>query len=405
MRELGIIAQIENNPELFGKATYYFQDMVNYGKELPVKIYVFSPVDWLDNSNIIIAYYYEDGLWKKIKRSIPNLIYDRFTAKTKFENDRIEIFRNFLINNNYNFLINPSLSELLKNKIKFHDYLINNNFPTIHGFKISDLTMDIIETLFKYNDTIYIKPIFGSGGFGIAICEKEDDKIILKIDKEIHTFDYSNIINEILNRFNNDYFIQSKVHTINYENSPYDIRVLVQNYGNQNYEITGMAVRMGQKNSWVSNLNSGGKGYAFEELEPFFYETYQINDLRNKISQICIDCCYNLDKQFGSFVEIAFDILLTLDKGPIIIEGNSKPARWVFNTIADNYQANSEQEIKYKELRRKTVILPLIYVSNNKFNNMETKIEIITSDNEVKICQSLDLFKWLNTDKIIWCNS
>jgi glutathione synthase/RimK-type ligase-like ATP-grasp enzyme len=398
-KELGIIAQLENDPTPFGKQTIYFQDMVNFGFDLPVTLFVFSPIDWIENTNKILAYSFENGKWSSYMRTIPKIIYDRFTAKSQIESDKILKFREYLKRNNYNFLINPDLAELLRNKLKFHEFLIANNLPTINGFHISNITQNKLIELFNYNDTIYIKPISGSGGFGIAICEKNNDKAILKTTTETLEINVEELANILVSKFSNNYFIQTKALTDYYNNCPYDIRVLIQNYGNKNYEITGIVVRVGQQGAWVSNLNSGGKGIAYEELENYFIETYKFHDLKNIITKICLDCCLKLDEIYDGFAEIAFDILLTFDKGPIIIEGNSKPARWVFNSIASNYELNSEQDIKYKELRKKTVILPLIYVTNNKFKSMETLIEIMSDTDENAVEYSQDLHNWLVAEK------
>ena len=58
----------------------------------------------------------------------------------------------------------------------------------------------------------------------------------------------------------------------------------------------------------------------------------------------------NLDNSiYGSFIEIGYDILFTKNKGPVIIEGNAKPSRWIFNVISD-YLISQNQSPNYYTL-------------------------------------------------------
>lgn len=80
---------------------------------------------------------------------------------------------------------------------------------------------------------------------------------------------------------------------------------------------------------------------------------------------MCLECSYKLHAKFGNFAEVGFDILLTLDRGPLVLEANSQPGRKIFKAIASLYEENSAEFLRYKELRRTSVRLPLIFALNN----------------------------------------
>jgi len=345
--------------------------MIGMGENLPVRIFIFSPNGWKSNSPAIKAYTYENATWKCISnKKIPQLIYDRFTAKAAGENQAYTRLVMYLTKNKFTFCNPLPMANLMRNKLQFHQFLVENDIPTLHGFSIEDATNPLIDKWFEYNDTIYIKPIEGSGGKGISLIINQNSNYYLKTSSGTNKIEKDKLMAILHKTFeSNSYFIQPKARTRNYKGAPYDIRVLIQNDGNDNYLVTGMAVRLGQINSWVSNLDAGGRGVALDELQNHFIDDFGLttDQLKDKIESICKACSNALVQYSGRYAEIALDILLTDDYGPLIIEGNSKPARWIFNSIACNYDPETPEYKKFKALRKKTVIFPLKFAIKSNF--------------------------------------
>ena len=368
--ELGIIARTEIEPKPFGKQTFYFDDMLIESNNLPIDVFIFSPMDWVENQLETKMYFKENGQWKTKKRKMPIIIYDRFTVKRKLERNKINNLRNFLIEKKFNFTIGYDLIELLKNKLNFHKFLELNNIPTIDGVLIKNITENEIKNYFNYNNTIYIKPLNGSRGRNISILTKNKNKYTFFINTDKFVVQRDKIIEFLKTNFaNNLFFVQAKAKIFELNNALFDIRVLIQNKGNKNYILTGMAVRKGKKNSWISNLDAGGKGMRLEEINSLLINELNKNysQIEKEIQNICFKCTNSLHKIYGNFAEIAYDILLTKDKGAIIIEANSKPARWIFNTIAFDLPETSELHKKFINIRKQSVKLPLIFAINNNF--------------------------------------
>jgi hypothetical protein len=88
-----------------------------------------------------------------------------------------------------------------------------------------------------------------------------------------------------------------------------------------------------------------------------------------RMEQICLQCTRLLHDRFGDFAEIAFDILLTEERGPIILEANGKPARRIFILLARNFPEDSARHEEFKNLRRQSVRAPMVFVANTYSGN------------------------------------
>lgn len=362
----------------FGKQRFFFEDMIESYQEEDLKVLFFSPLDW-DGTDIVHGFEYIDDQWKRVKASIPQLIYDRAFSKSEEEKNIIEKCRIGLEQNGHCFLNPLDMANMLNDKIGFHQFLLGHEIPTLGTHQIQSDSITEQDLSFT-NKRIFLKPNFGSKGEGIYVIEKLLDGFNL-IDRIGNSVFYQSLekLNLFIKNENLDlkrYFLQEEASLESLNNSPFDIRVLVQNYGHE-YKITGKGVRIGQLNAVTANLNSGGKAIAVEELSDFMISAFDrtIEDEIYNIEEICLTSSRLLEHKFGAFVEIGYDILIT-HEGPIIIEANAKPSRWLFNVIADDKISQGESAEKFLELRNETVKVPLIYASflNHKLWNNDSHL-------------------------------
>lgn len=376
--QLGILAV--ENPEFFpfGKQTFFFEDMMKSYQEEDLNVLFFSPLDW-DENDVVSGYELINNEWKKVQGKIPKLIYDRAFSKTEENKQTIEKCRSWL-SQKKKYILNPlDLANLLNDKIQFHQFLMEHKIPTLGTYQIQSNSITKQDLSFT-NKRIFLKPNFGSKGEGIYVIEKLDNGFNL-IDRIGNSVFYKSLekLNHYIKKEGLDlsrYFLQEEASLESFSNSPFDIRVLVQNYGNE-HKITGKGVRIGQLNAVTANLNSGGKAIAIEKLSNFMISTFgrTIEDEIQNIEEICLKSSQLLESKFGAFVEIGYDILIT-HEGPIIIEANAKPSRWLFNVIADDKISRGESAEKFLELRKETVKVPLIYASflNQKLLNINSRL-------------------------------
>jgi glutathione synthase/RimK-type ligase-like ATP-grasp enzyme len=362
---LGVVArEYHGDTTLFGAKTFLLQEMAQEAQSLNIELVVFSPLTWQPGEFEINGYSFCDGAWVANRYIMPKTLYYMFIARTK-EKTVVSEFNYFLRQNSF-CLLNPfELVFLVKNKILFYDFLINNNISTIQSILIEDASEDVLDNFLNYNNCVYIKPIKGYGGRGIAIlkqdqCNRESLYLMTKSCTVIHRKD---LLETLKAKFNSrSYILQPKAKVFELDDSHFDVRVLVQNSGYANYQVTGMGIRIGGKNSWITNIKGDGKAMSIYELRKFYQSHYNksLDSEIIKITNICLECCYKMHEKVGSF-----DILLTLDKGPLILEANSQPGRKIFKAIASLYEENSTEFLRYKELRRTSIRLPLIFALNN----------------------------------------
>jgi hypothetical protein len=272
--------------------------------KLQEDIFFFSPLDWNSNSNLISGFKFVDFEWVEVQEKIPNIIYDRSFSSDNFQKSKIDICRQYL-SDAQKILLNPfGLADLLNDKMEFHSFLIENDIPTLQTFPLDAIdSINFFDTI--ESKRVYLKPTYGSKGQGIYVLEKDQKKFKLydNIGKAKDFDDYETLVNEIKRNIGSvHYFVQEDAKIELLEDAPFDIRVLVQNCGND-YKVTGSAVRIGQKKSMTSNLNSGGSAVPFEDLSLFFKEKYDINTdtLKKDIEKLCLDCSDILRKEMGEF--------------------------------------------------------------------------------------------------------
>lgn len=365
--ELGIIAVESEAYFPFGKQVFFFEDMLNAYPNRNFDIFFFSAFQWTPEKKLLQGYKYINKKWIAVEEEIPDMIYDRGFSRNTSQVEFNNTFRDFLKASGKQLLNPLALARLLIDKVKFHAFLEEKNIPTLKAYPIQSLESEDFFNSLRY-PKLYIKPTFGSQGKGIYVLEKVHD--------EFHLFDhigqleiydtYNHAYQTILSRIEDSsrYFIQEAAQIKLYNNAPFDIRVFVQNYGDS-YKVSGHAVRIGAQESMTSNLNAGGSAIPLYELDTFFQEYYGKTALEIEIQlkNVCTQAAQELQKTYGHFIEIGFDVLCTLDKGPILIEANSKPSRWVFNVITDYLESQGKSSESYKTLRKETVKVPLLYTS------------------------------------------
>lgn len=304
---IGVMSVVHEGKKPFGLQTYFFEDMVKSVHELDEDIFFFSPLDWKSDSIIVRGFKYIDSEWLETQETIPNIIYDRSFSSGRHQKARIDQCRQFL-QESQKTLLNPfGLADLLNDKIEFHSFLIENDIPSLQTYPFEVIKDEaFFETI--ESSRVYVKPTFGSKGKGIFVIEKTRDAYTLydNLGKGLCFNTYNALIGDLMIEVSTEnYFIQKEARIELFEDAPFDIRVLVQNYGND-YKVTGTAVRLGQKNAVTSNLNSGGRALPIDEMSLFFEEKYNTNVdvLQSDIKNLCLDCTEILRNQFGSFVKL-----------------------------------------------------------------------------------------------------
>ncbi len=363
------IEQAEYYP--YGKQRFFFEDMIEACRDLGLQFFFFSPSDWQADREEIKGHVFEAGQWRShLLPTLPSIVYDRSFSGEEVTKQQIARFRAWLSLPHCPVLcLNPpALASQLDDKPRFNEYLRQEGFPVLE-------TQDLEEPLFmglnwQKEMAYYLKPRSGSGGLGIYVLGV-NSKGYYRLSNNLgdQYWDFENIEQAwvYIQKYIpcSLYFIQPKAKVLPYEGSPYDLRVLIQNRGQGQYLTTGMGLRLGQKEANVANLQMGGSALAPQVIGSYYRSFFgrDWTEELNLIEQISLACCRSLERSYGAFFEIGLDFLLTQDQGPIIIEGNARPSRWVFNVIADRFSNDNDtiQADYYRRLRELSVRMPGVY--------------------------------------------
>jgi glutathione synthase/RimK-type ligase-like ATP-grasp enzyme len=161
----------KNIPFLSTPTRESFQDWHVRGLKSGIEMYR-SNFDWYNKKNNTFkkAWAYRDGEWIKINKPIkPDLIFDKIAGKRDFSlfDKKMQISKETKIFNS------PLFRTILDNKLS--QYIILSDFMA-KSYLANNLK-ELKETIKKIKTSkVVLKPLYGSGGFGIIIEEK--DKIL-----------------------------------------------------------------------------------------------------------------------------------------------------------------------------------------------------------------------------------
>ena len=351
----------------FGLQTFFFEELMalNHHRHYKLKIYFADPLEQ-ELSNLLQGFELINSKWIKVDFLLPEFIYDRFSTPNIELYEKAECFRNFCLSQGCRFANPRPLVQLLRNKFSFHKFLERQNMVDIPSMESRHIDEQlVIHWLDKYGG-VYFKPCEASNGRGIIVAKKINEGIIF-IENGQQIFTIKEGFHEKLQFFNrSNYIIQPQIKYIQQVNVPFDLRVIVQNEGLSVYKVTGSGIRVGKTGSFVSNLNAGGYGVGIEDLETLLNINLVDNNLLYlAIERKCLKIAHELHLHYGSFCEVAFDILLDENYKPHVLEVNANPGRWLFTKIADRYdKTNKVLSEKYRKMREICVEMPLRFAVN-----------------------------------------
>jgi len=364
---LGIVAHLADDPAPFGLQGYYFDDMARLAESEGVELFIFSPDQWQGERAEGFAWDVALARWVPRRMDLPRLLYERLSSSSQPLKDSQERLRAHALATGRRLCVPLPMVECLLDKPQFHDFLEGRRLPTLAALPVERLDERSLEGLFAQAERIYIKPRRGSRGKGIHLLLRGPEGTVLRTldgDCPLGAEPWA----ELPRLLGHDsYFAQAEARSFPLGGGgAFDLRALVQNPGDDRYQLTGMALRQGPAGQWVSNLDAGGRGLDLEQAGDLLRQHLGIGpgELAGQVEELCLRASRALHEAFGSFMEVAFDLLLTLDQGPVILEGNTKPARWVFQTIAQDPEAPAHLRARHARARELAVRMPMRFARN-----------------------------------------
>lgn len=192
--------------------------------------------------------------------------------------------------------------------------------------------------LIKY-PFVYLKPIRGTGGFGIIRVTRIGNQYIMETSKIKRTYTDLKVMYRNISRIMNQrkYLIQQGIKMISIDDKPIDFRILILKPSSQ-WEVMGsMAKLAAKKNKIVTNRSQGGKALRTDGAlrKSMHLLDHEIFMLKNDLNSIALKVANTLSKNYRYVREIGMDVAIDTNLNIWILETNSMPRFSLFKYHED----------------------------------------------------------------------
>lgn len=351
---LGILTLYLNDRKMLEERSVY-EKMIVAGHRIGINVYVFTPQDVDSSNEKIHAMFYntETRSWNRRWVRFPNVIYDRCRIQKSVRFQQLLAFRK-----RYSHLL--FLNRPLRNKWTIYRTLgkvtaFRNHLPVTKLYQSSD---DVVSLLKKFN-TVYLKPINGTGGRGILRIDRQSNGSFL-LQGRNHSRRIVQPYQASRSRLSTaladwdkrgDRYIAQQGLNIKLPNGRiHDYRMLVQKNSSGVWEVTGCAGRIGPQRSITSNLHGGGEAAPMNSLlKQWIGSDAEIAKIRDTAETLSIKIARHLEATYDALCELALDLAIDRRGHVWLLEVNPKPSREVFKQAGE------------KSVYRKAILRPIEY--------------------------------------------
>ncbi|TCP70023.1 YheC/YheD family protein [Baia soyae] len=206
------------------------------------------------------------------------------------------------------------------------------NIPTT-GMWSKENLQDFLTTY----QMVYIKPDLGSQGRGIFRASIKEGKYEVRYEKSTRIFANFNPLYKFINKYTGKekYLIQQGINMLTHKKSSFDFRIMVQHNPSKQWEVTGIAGRVGNKKLVVTNGSKGATIKPIETLLAPYVPAAKLPTYIRQLETFSVSIGTHLQKVYPSIREIGLDIALDSDLKPWILEFNTSPGLHPFARLPD----------------------------------------------------------------------
>ncbi|BBI32422.1 YheC/YheD family endospore coat-associated protein [Cohnella abietis] len=351
---LGILTLYLNDSKVLEERPVY-EKMISAGRRIGISVFVFTPEDVEESSGKIHAMVYnsEEKRWGRRWVRFPNVIYDRCRIQRSQRFQRLLAFRK-----RYSHLL--FLNRPLRNKWTIYRTLskvalFRPHLPITRLYQSAD---DVLALLKKFN-TVYLKPINGTGGRGILRIDRGKDGALLLQGRnhsrsivQPRRIARSNLASALgsWDMHGDKYIVQQGLNIRLPSGRIHDYRMLVQKNSSGEWEVTGCAGRVGPIRSITSNLHGGGEAASMNSLmRQWIRSDATLSQIRENAEKFGLSIARHLEASYDALCELALDLAIDRSGHVWLIEVNPKPSREVFKKAGEH------------EVYRRAIVRPIEY--------------------------------------------
>lgn len=280
----------------------------------------YCSIDWKEKCIFGQYFNFMTERWEYGKLPIPSVVYKRgFNKRNDFVNEYKEEF-NWKVFNDIRF-----------DKWEFYSLLKDNEYLVRFLPETELLTVANLSKFLHQYRKVILKPKKLSRGRGITIITRTPDETL-----EIHDFrrfnDFtiseSQLEDYLINGkyLESEYIIQPFLKLAKVNDSPWDIRVVMQKNAQNQWVCNGIECRLAPKGKMITNISGGGRAlYLKEAVELAFGDEADTRLIEKDIHSISIEFCKMMDLTGYHYAEFGLDIALDQEQHYWFIEANVRP--------------------------------------------------------------------------------
>ncbi|TCS83598.1 YheC/YheD family protein [Tepidibacillus fermentans] len=307
-----------------------FIDIIQMGKKAGVFIFVFpaEEVDLIDQT--VKAYIYDSNQKKWVTQILPfpDVVYNRIPSRKEENKPSVKAVLEYLVKENI-----PFFNPYFFNKWALHQWMSENKEMTKILPDTTILKEEDLRRYLQQYTMLYLKPVNGKAGIGFMKIEKKENHFYLTYQTRQMTYhqsfrNFQSLWQKVHSLAKNKkYIIQQGIFLNTYQQQPYDLRVLVQKNGKNQWKVTGIGVRVAGEQSITTHVPQGG---YIQSVDQVFKETFkddqQSNEWKEKTTMLAVKIAEHIESKIKHPLgEMSMDLGIDKNGNLWFFEANAKP--------------------------------------------------------------------------------
>jgi len=200
--------------------------------------------------------------------------------------------------------------------------------------------IDSLKNMIQKHNQIYVKPTNGCQGQGITRIRSSKGVYLCQGSRDKEEKKYPEI-DKVFRKIKSTakpkkFLVQQGISSPN-RTGKFDVRVMVQKDGDNSWQVTGLAGRVGVKGRITTNLHTGGQPVHLEQLlGQCGFAHGKVDEIISTLRELALTIAKAIEKHVQPIGEIGLDFIIDEHGGIWFLEANSKPGRRAFSSIESN---------------------------------------------------------------------